>query len=159
MSNKDNFRAFEYYCCVKHQQNFNEVTIHWLILPDYIIISCKFEESFENIRIKREKYEKKFGKNHHKNILREYGIDAVSISNVNNINNEIVYNALQMKLWNNDLTICADNLGTFLDVMLHNFSHESKGYIYYTCKIGKTFYNNCLKKNKIIPIKIDNPFL
>jgi hypothetical protein len=91
------------------------------------------------------------------NLLREYGIDAVSVKKIDS--NNVIYNGLQMKLWNESQTLSAHDLGTFLDVIFNNFSNDSKGYLYYTCKIGKTFHNNCLRKNKIIPIHIENPFL
>ena len=50
MNNKENFRAFEYHCCGIQQTNYNQITIHWQILPDYIIIESKFEKTFEDIR-------------------------------------------------------------------------------------------------------------
>ena len=57
MSNIENFRLFELFCCNLHQNNYNEETIHWLRIPDFIIVACNIDESFESIRLKRERYE------------------------------------------------------------------------------------------------------
>lgn len=61
-----------------------------------------------------------------------------------------------MKLWNN--TICANDIGTFMSVIFNRFSNESKGYLYHTSKLEKTLKNDIINRNKIIEIKVDNPF-
>jgi hypothetical protein len=68
-----------------------------------------------------------------------------------------IYHGLQMKLWNN--TICANDLGTFISVIFNRFSNESKGYLYHTSKLEKTLKYDILNRNKIIEIKINNPYI
>jgi hypothetical protein len=77
MNNKELYKEFEYHCCIIHQNNFNQVTIHWQFLSDVIIIACNFENSFENLRLKREKNIKKYGDDYYYNPLREYGIYSI----------------------------------------------------------------------------------
>ena len=88
------------------------------------------------------------------NELREYGLDGISRCI---IENKYIYNGLQMKLWNN--TLCANDLGTFMSVVFNRFDESSKGYLYHTSKLEKTLKDDLNKKNKIISIKIDNPYV
>ena len=62
-----------------------------------------------------------------------------------------------MKLWNN--TICANDIGTFMSVIFNRFSNDSKGFLYHTSKLEKTLKNDIQNRNKIIDIKLDNPFI
>ena len=87
--------------------------------------------------------------------MREYGLDGISCENIEN--KDIVYNGIQVKLWNN--TICANDLGTFTSVLINRFSEKSKGYLYHTSNLEKTFENDIKRKNKFISIKIDNPYI
>jgi predicted helicase len=83
-------------------------------------------------------------------------LDAISIEN----NGETkIYHGLQVKLWNSNSSICANDLGTFTSVIFHRFSNLSKGYLYHTSKLEHTFENDIKKKNKIISIKLDNPYI
>ena len=136
------------------------MTIPWHKCPDFILVLLKLFNSLEDIRLFREKNYKSFNMfSENMNIFRrkkEYGLDAISMEI---INDKFIFHGLQMKLWDNNLKLDASHLGTFLDIIFNIFDDkDSHGYLYYTCKIGNTFFENCKKKNKIIPIKMDNPF-
>ena len=144
-ANKINYLKFEYYCINKHNIDFNQLTYHWSNIPDTVLIESGYFNSEYELRMKRKK---------NNQILKEYGLDGISIE----IKDEFkIYNGLQMKLWNN--TICANDLGTFISVIFNRFSNNSKGFLYHTSKLEKTLQKDILNKNKIIEIKIDNPFL
>jgi superfamily II DNA or RNA helicase/phage anti-repressor protein len=144
-ANKKNYLKFEYYCINKHNIDFNQLTYHWSNIPDTVLIESGYFNSEYELRMKRKK---------NNQILKEYGLDGISIE----IKDEFkIYNGLQMKLWNN--TICANDLGTFISVIFNRFSNNSKGFLYHTSKLEKTLQKDILNKNKIIEIKIDNPFL
>ena len=146
-----NYINYEFHCINKHINDYNQITYHWTCIPDEILVKCKYFDSLEDIRLKREKYKKnKINFDENKNYTREYGLDGISIEN---IGNNIICHGLQMKYWNNDSILDASHLGTFLDVIINKLSHDSKGYLYYSCEIGKEFYKNCINGNKIIPIK------
>lgn len=143
--NKENYLKFEHYCINKHNYDFKHVTYHWSSIPDTVLIESGYFKSEFELRMKRKK---------NNQILKEYGLDGISIEQ-NEKNN--IYHGLQMKLWNN--TICANDLGTFISVIFNRFSNDSKGYLYHTSKLEKTLNNDIINKNKIIEIKIDNPFI
>jgi len=144
-TNKINYLNFEHYCVNKHNLDYNQITYHWSNIPDTVLIESGYFNSEYELRMKRKKYNQ---------ILKEYGLDGISIE----IKNELkIYHGLQMKLWNN--TICANDLGTFISVIFNRFSNNSKGFLYHTSKLEKTLHKDLLNKNKIIEIKIDNPFL
>jgi len=144
-ANKENYLKFEYYCINKHNNDFNHTTYHWSSIPDTVLIESGYFKSEYELRMKRKK---------NNQILKEYGLDGISIEH-NEKNN--IYHGLQMKLWNN--TICANDLGTFISVIFNRFSNDSKGYLYHTSKLEKILNNDIINKNKIIEIKIDNPFI
>ena len=139
--NKKNYINFEHYCINKHNIDFNQTTYHWSVIPDTVLIESGYFKSEYELRMKR--------KNNNQ-ILKEYGLDGISIED------NKIYHGLQMKLWNN--TICANDLGTFISVIFNRFSDESKGYLYHTSKLEKILKGDINNRNKIIEIKIDNPF-
>lgn len=142
-NNKTNSQNFEFYCIEQHKKNFNEEVYHWFNIPDSILINSKFFSSYEELRNKR--------KNNCK--LKEYGLDGISVEIKDNIK---IYHGLQMKLWNN--TLCANDLGTFLSVIYNRFDESSKGYLYHTSNLEKILQKDISIKNRIISIKVDNPF-
>lgn len=147
--NKINYLNFELYCINKHIEEFNEETYHWSNIPDKILIDSGYFKSYEKLRLRRKKNKSR--------ILQEYGLDAISLKKIDE--NKIIYNGLQMKLWNN--TICANHLGTFMSVIYNRFipkSSESLGYLYYTSKLENNLMNDFISTKKIIPIKVNNPF-
>jgi hypothetical protein len=137
--NKINYLNFEHYCVNKHHIDFNQKTYHWSLIPDKVLIDSGYFESEELLRERRKK---------NKGVLKEYGLDAISIEN---IDNNVIYHGIQVKLWNE--TICANQLGTFTSVIINRFSEQSKGYLYHTSKLEKTFENDINRKNKFISIK------
>ena len=143
--NKQNYLNFEHYCINKHNLDFNQITYHWSNIPDTLLIESGYFNSEYELRMKRKK---------NNQILKEYGLDGISIEFKDDFK---IYHGLQMKLWNN--TICANDLGTFISVIFNRFSNNSKGYLYYTSKLEKTLKKDFLNKNKIIEIKIENPYL
>ena len=143
-SNKKNYLDFEHYCVNKHYLDFNQKTYHWSLIPDTVLIDSGYFENEELLRERRKK---------NKGILKEYGLDAISIENLNDI---FIYHGIQVKLWNE--TICAKHLGTFTSVIVNRFSDQSKGYLYYTSQLESTFHNDIKRKNKFIAIKVDNPY-
>ena len=143
--NKKNYINFEHYCINKHSIDFNHISYHWSLIPDTVLIESGYFKSEYELRMKR--------KNNNQ-ILKEYGLDGISIEE---IENNKIYHGLQMKLWNN--TICANDLGTFISVIFNRFSNKSKGYLYHTSKLEKIFKNDIINRNKIIDIKVDNPFI
>jgi hypothetical protein len=145
--NKLNYLKFEHHCVNKHSIDYSQKTYHWSVIPDNVLIKSGYFESEEELRQKRK---------NNKNLLREYGLDAISIENNNDTE---IYHGLQVKLWNSNSSICANDLGTFTSVIFHRFSELSKGYLYHTSKLEHTFENDIKKKNKIIPIKLDNPYI
>ncbi len=145
MSNKENYLNYEYYCIDKHSKDFNHITYHWSVIPDTVLIESGYFKSENELRQKRK---------HNNQILKEYGLDGISIEYINNNN---IYHGLQMKLWNN--TICANDIGTFMSVIFNRFSNESKGYLYHTSKLEKTLKNDIINGNKIYEIKTKNPFI
>ena len=144
----NNYIDYELYCINKHINDFNQITYHWTCIPDEILVKCKYFDSLEDIRLKREKNKLNYDNN--KNYTREYGLDGISIENTDN---DIICHGLQMKYWNKDSILDASHLGTFFDVIINKLSPISKGYLYYSCEIGKEFYKNCINGNKIILIK------
>jgi hypothetical protein len=141
--NKQNYLNFEHYCINIHIKDFNHMTYHWSVIPDTVLIESGYFKSETELRLKR--------KNNNQ-VLKEYGLDGISIE-LNQENNKI-YHGLQIKLWNN--TICANDLGTFISVIFNRFSNESKGYLYHTSKLEKTFKNDIINRNKIIEIKLSD---
>jgi len=142
--NKENYIKFEHYCVNKHSTDFNHTSYHWSVIPDTVLIDSGYFTSEYELRMKR--------KNNNQ-VLKEYGLDGISIEEKDNFK---IYHGLQMKLWNN--TICANDLGTFISVIFNRFSNDSKGYLYHTSKLEKTLKNDIINRNKIIEIKVDNPF-
>ena len=142
--NKINYLPFEHYCVHKHYTDFNQKTYHWSLIPDTVLIDSGYFENEELLRERRKK---------NKGILKEYGLDAISIEN---LNDTVIYHGIQVKLWNE--TICAKHLGTFTSVIINRFSDHSKGYLYYTSKLETTFQNDIKRKNKFIAIKVENPY-
>jgi len=143
-TNKINYLNFEHYCVNKHNLDFNQITYHWSLIPDTVLIDSGYFENEEILRQKRKK---------NKGLIKEYGLDAISLEN---IDNTIIYHGIQVKLWNE--TICANHLGTFTSVIINRFSDHSKGYLYHTSNLEKTFENDIKRKNKFISIKISNPY-
>ena len=143
-ANKENYINFEHYCVNKHSKDFNHTSYHWSVIPDTVLIDSGYFTSEYELRMKR--------KNNNQ-VLKEYGLDGISIEEKNNSK---IYHGLQMKLWNN--TICANDIGTFVSVIFNRFSNESKGYLYHTSKLEKILKNDIINRNKIIEIKVDNPF-
>lgn len=158
--NKIHSKDFEILSCIYHQKTYNQITIPWYKCPDFVLVLLKLFDSLEDIREFREKNYKSFNMfNENMNIFKrkkEYGLDAISMEI---IDDKFIFHGLQMKLWDDNLILDASHLGTFLDIIFNIFNDkDSHGYLYYTCKIGNTFLENCSKTNKIIPIKVDNPF-
>ncbi len=145
MSNKENYLKYEYYCINKHNTDLNHITYHWSVIPDTVLIESGYFKSENELRLKRK---------HNNQILKEYGLDGISIETINDNN---IYHGLQMKLWN--YTICANDIGTFMSVIFNRFSNESKGFLYHTSKLEKTLKNDIINGNKIYEIKTDNPFI
>jgi len=143
--NRQNYLKFEYYCINKHINDFKHTTYHWSIIPDIVLIESGYFKSENELRLKRKK---------NNQILKEYGLDGISIEFKNE---EKIYHGLQMKLWKN--TICANDLGTFISVIFNRFSNSSKGYLYYTSKLEKTLKKDIIDGSKIIDIKLNNPFI
>ena len=143
--NKINYLNFENYCVNKHYLDFNQITYHWSLIPDTVLIDSGYFENEELLRNRRKK---------NKGILKEYGLDAISLEKINEI---IIYHGIQVKLWNE--TICANHLGTFTSVIINRFSEQSKGYLYHTSNLENTFQNDIKRKNKFIAIKVDNPYI
>jgi len=143
--NKNNYLNFEYYCVNKHYLDFKQKTYHWSLIPDTVLIESGYFDNEDLLRERRKK---------NKGILKEYGLDAISLEN---INNNIIYHGIQVKLWNQ--TICANHLGTFTSIIVNRFSENSKGYLYHTSNLEKTFENDIQRKNKFISIKIENPYI
>ena len=142
--NKQNYLKFEYYCINKHINDFNHITYHWSNIPDIDLIESGYFNSESELRLKRKK---------NNQILKEYGLDGISIEFRDGVK---IYNGLQMKLWKN--TICANDLGTFMSVIFNRFSTISKGYLYHTSKLEKILKNDIINGNKIIDIRLNNPF-
>jgi superfamily II DNA or RNA helicase len=143
VDNRQNALKFEFYCIEKHREDFKQEVHHWFNIPDSVLVDSKFVSSHEELRNKR--------KNNCK--LREYGLDGISIEIKDNIK---IYHGLQMKLWNN--TLCANKLGTFLSVIYNRFYENSNGYLYHTSNLEKTLQKDISIKNRIISIKVDNPY-
>ena len=143
VDNRQNALKFEFYCIEKHREDFKQHTYHWFNIPDSVLLDSKFFSSHEELRNKR--------KNNCK--LREYGLDGISIEIKDNLK---IYHGLQMKLWNN--TLCANKLGTFLSVIYNRFNENSNGYLYHTSNLEKTLQKDISIKNRIISIKVDNPY-
>ena len=71
-NNKINYLDFEHYCVNKHSLDFNQITYHWSLIPDKVLIDSGYFENEEELRERRKK---------NKSILREYGLDAISLEN------------------------------------------------------------------------------
>ncbi len=152
--NKINYKKFEEYCCILHQKEYNQITYHWLKIPDKILIDSGLVLDETEIRKKRMKNK---NNDDNINIIREYGLDGISIEM---IDNEIIYHGLQMKLWDENSILDSTHLGTFYDIFINILSSpKSKGYLYHTCKLGKTMEKNNKKGNRIFPIYLKNPYL
>jgi len=146
-NNKVNYLKYEFYCVNEHYKKFNQKTYHWFYISDTILIDCGFYRNENDLRLFRKNNQGK---------RQEYGIDAISLYEKNG---EIIYNALQMKLWNTP--IHSSKLGTFYAVLYGRFlkkSSESKGYLYYSSELGKNCNYDLIGMNEIIPIYIKNPF-
>lgn len=151
--NKINSKKFEEYCCILHQKEYNQTTYHWLKIPDKILIDSGLVLDENEIRKKRMKNKD----NDNNNIIREYGLDDISTEI---IDNKTIYHGLQMKLWNENSVLDSSHLGTFYDIFINILSSPtSKGYLYHTCKLGKTMEKNNKRGNKIFPIYLKNPYL
>lgn len=149
--NKINYLEFEHYCVKKHIETFGHETYHWHHISDKILIDSGYIKDEEELRLKRK---------NNKGILREFGIDAISIFTKDN--GDKIYNPLQMKLWDNKQTICANKLGTFILCYLCGFlkkNSESKGYLYHTSKLEHTLQKYINDDTQIISIYVDNPFI
>ena len=84
--NKINYLNFEHHCVNKHTLDFLHKTYHWSVIPDDVLIKSGYFESEEELRQKRK---------NNKNLLKEYGLDAISIENNND---KKIYHGLQVKL-------------------------------------------------------------
>jgi hypothetical protein len=69
-ANKKNYLNFEHYCINKHNLDFNQITYHWSNIPDTLLIESGYFNSEYELRMKRKK---------NNQILKEYGLDGISI--------------------------------------------------------------------------------
>lgn len=69
-ANKENYINFEHYCVNKHSKDFNHTSYHWSVIPDTVLIDSGYFMSEYELRMKR--------KNNNQ-VLKEYGLDGISI--------------------------------------------------------------------------------
>ena len=67
-NNKLNYLNFEHYCINKHKNDFNNITYHWSLIPDMVLIESGYFNSEYELRMKR--------KNNNQ-VLKEYGLDGI----------------------------------------------------------------------------------
>ena len=51
--NKKNYLKFEHYCMNKHYLDYKQITYHWSIIPDSVLIDSGYFESEDQLREKR----------------------------------------------------------------------------------------------------------
>lgn len=128
---------YEHMCIIKHEKETNEKTFHWTRIPEKMLYEAGFIHDFNKLRMQRkEKFYEKKQKQKNKiveNPIREYGIDGLTFNEETNS-----YNAIQCKYWSKSKYLCANELGSFYQVVYHRMipkNQNSRGTLYYTCKL------------------------
>lgn len=147
--NRIHYKNYEKYCMNYHQENSNQITYHWDHVPESVLFDSGFIANFYELRMKRKGY---YQNNKYYNIVREYGLDGISVDN------NLIYHGIQCKLWNNNQILNVEDLETFFKKMndLREKNENSKGYLYHTCKLSDEVKNHTdLIDNHIYSKKIN----
>ncbi len=152
--NKENAKEYEYQCMIEHQEKQNQKTWHWNHVPEDILYESGFIPSYRELRLKRRLSYEKDGIYY--NLMREYGLDGISMDMEKNI-----YHGIQCKLWDKKVSIL--DLKTFYDVIENRMrvkDDKSIGYLYHAGLITKSLSDDFKKKGYLknihLPLKIKN---
>ncbi len=149
--NRIHFKNYEKYCMNYHQQESNQITYHWDHVPESVLFDSGFITNFHDIRMKRKGY---YQNGKYYNIVREYGLDGISIDNRSD---SLLYHGIQCKLWDTNKSIYIDDLETFFKKMkdFREKNESSKGYLYHTCKLHDTLCDHVdIVENRIFHKKL-----
>ena len=127
-----NANKFEHFCVKKHEEKYNQHSIHWSKISDDILFDIGFITDYHAHRENRRECLE-----NNKIYLQEYGLDGIAFDEITKC-----YNALQFKNWNPASYINADKLGSFLSCMFFRIWKKfpgGKGYVYHTCRVSKDF--------------------
>lgn len=105
--------------CIHHKETTKQETWHWRDVPDNVLVASGWRHNLNRIRHTRLQHKKE-------GVPVEYGLDGISYDGTS-------YHALQAKCWTTSRKICANDIGTFLSVMLNRFKvkdEKSRAYLY-----------------------------
>lgn len=117
---------YEKMCILKHIKERNHQVWHWSNIPDVHLYRSGFIHIFNENKIKNKK-------------TQEYGLDALALDENG------VYHGIQCKNWQYNQYLCAKDLGSFYQVIYHRLkqkSFNSKGFLYYSCKLQSDVRND-----------------
>ena len=142
------YLEYELQCIEYHRIKYNHETYHWSNIPEDILYNSGFIHNYNELRLKR-KF-KLQNENKFYNPLQEYGLDGLSIECKDGLN---IFNGIQSKYWNEKTYLTANDLGSFVNVIVFRLSKknkESKGYLYYTCKLQIDLKDDFLNSDGIM---------
>ncbi len=136
-----NYLDFEHYCIFHHIEEFKQNAIHWSNVSEEMLYESGFIHSHNESRMTRKKKNEEGNK-----IYREYGLDGLSIEE---LDNKKIYHGIQAKYWGKK-KLTGKDLGTFQNVIFNRLKRKnilSKGYLYHTNKIQSDLNDDIKNSN------------
>lgn len=127
--------------CLFHEQETCYPTWHWSNIPDDVLVKSGWRYNLHQLR--KTRIQRK-----HDGEPMEYGLDGISYDGT-------TYHGLQAKCWNDQQSIRAYDLGTFLSVMMNRLcvkNHCSRGFLYTMARLERHLEAD-LQNGNIIQIR------
>ncbi len=149
---EQDWKKFEYHMVDFHNKLTNQITYHWDFIPEEVLYDAGYIYTYKSHRLNR--LELKQMKLDKINPIPEYGLDGLAYDSENK-----VYHGLQMKYWKSNSYLNAYDLGSFHSVILNRLmskNQNSKGYLYYTCRLAGSLKEEYEVSKNIIHKQIDH---
>ena len=142
------FKYYEKKMCLFHEQETGQSTWHWSKIPDDVLVKSGWRYNLNQLRATR------FQRRSQGEPM-EYGLDAISYDGA-------TYHGLQAKCWNDQRSICAYDLGTFLSVMMNRLclkNRNSQGFLYTMARLERHLEEDLRNGNIVHTRRLEYPQL
>ncbi len=135
-----NWKKFEMFCLNEHARIFRHKVWSWSNIPYEHLENSGYIHNFNKNQIYKSQ----------KKLVNEFGLDGLAYDYDKN-----TYHGIQCKFWKSSDYIKASDLGSFYQVLITRLQKKnlnSKGFLYFTCRLQKELKQDFFNSNAIIPI-------
>lgn len=148
MDKDKRFVKYEKLMCKHHSTITGQSTWHWRDVSDNVLVASGWRHNLNRLRHTRIQCKKE-------GVPVEYGLDGISFDGN-------TYHGLQAKCWEEKRRICANDIGTFLSVVMNRFqvkNKDSKAYLYTKANLETNLREDIENGGHIETIRLDYPEL